>query len=65
MALIVGGVTVIKWVRIPVYLCARATNENKRSGDASVVMQGNPALCPPPAGLVTIQSVCVYLLRLE
>lgn len=35
----------------------------QRSDDADVVMQGSPAL--PPAGLVTIQSVCVYLLRLE
>lgn len=63
MALIAGGVTVIKPARIPVYLCAQATNENKEVMALALSCRGAPP--SPPAGLVTIQSVRVYLLRLE
>lgn len=63
MALIVGGVTVIKPGRISVYLCVRATNENKEVTTPALSCTGAPP--SPLASLVTIQSVCVYLLRLE
>lgn len=62
MVLIVGVVTVFKLARIPVYLCAQATNENEVMTPASSCREAPPS---PLASLVTIQSVCVYLLRLE
>lgn len=60
---IVGGVTVIKPARIPVYLCAQAANENKEETTPALSCTGAPP--SPLASLITIQSVCVYLLRLE
>lgn len=59
MALIVGGVTVIKPVRIPCLLMRPSHQWKQRSDSAGVVMQGSPAL---PPGRPRHHSISVCLL---